>query len=144
MTLDDLLMAEAPLTRLTELPLPAALSYRLAILARAVRAHLDPFQTTRNALIEKYGETRPTTPEEQARGQGPEVKAVRPDAIVDFLRELRELVAVEVTVSEPPLDLAQLPATVTISAQDIRALGPLVTWNGAGPVVPNPPPFAPI
>jgi hypothetical protein len=133
-TLEALIAADAALKRLVDQPISVAASYRLAVLSKSVEAAMAPYRTAHETLVRKYGEERPTTDEERTRmpGAGASVLMVKPEHAEAFSREYADLVKEAVTLPHAPFDLATVP-TVLLSAREVGALGPLVTWNGEGP-----------
>ena len=55
--------AESALTRLLDVRMSAQLAYRVAKLAKAVRAETTHFTEQRDALIREYGDPSPEDPE---------------------------------------------------------------------------------
>ena len=129
-TLGHLLNADAPLGRLMRAELPALAAYRISKFGRFLSQEVQAFNEQRNALIKKYGETRPTTIEEAKAGMGPEITSVPPDRIEDFQRELFPLVDEPVT-SPLRLKLSWLGDT-KISSMDLLALEPFLDDDTQG------------
>lgn len=122
-TLGGLVQAEGALQRLTALRLPVKAAYHLSKLFGLVRAELKTFHEQRLVIVKELGtQTRDTVGDEQWQ--------VSPEHMPAFTTRVGELVAIEVTLPWGPLDLTPL-TTIEISADDLWALGPLVTLTTA-------------
>jgi len=125
MTLGELVAAEESLTRLLEVRVSAPLAYRLAKVAKAVRAETKHFYEQRDDYIRELGEP---VPADQATG-GVGAMRVKPDLVEEFLKRIAELSAVQAELDVRPLTLADLPE---ISGSDLLRLGSLVTDEPIG------------
>lgn len=117
-SLGTLAQAEAALQRLAAQRLPVKAAYHLAKLCTLVRTELKVFEEQRLAIVKELGVAGPA-----ALGQ--ESWQVAPDRMPDFTARITELVAIPVTIAWGPFDLS--PLAIDITAEDLLALGPLVT-----------------
>jgi len=129
-TLGGLAEAEPALARLAAIKLPYAAAYQVAKLTKAVAEELRHFHEQREALIREFGTSRPSTPDERARGGDETVIQVLASGPRwgEFLAQARELSLVPVTLQVPPFDLATVP-NLEIAATDLLQLGVLVVGD---------------
>jgi len=114
-TLGALVQAEPALAPICQLRVSAKSAYHLKKLAQLVAQETKHFHEERDALIKALG--NPTD------GGG---YAIAPDtdAFRDFVTQVTELAAIDVTIPWSPITLAML-GDATVSAADLQALGPL-------------------
>jgi hypothetical protein len=115
-TLGALVQAEPALAPICALKLSAKAAYHLKKLAQLVAQETTHFHAERDALIKDLGNPR--------EGGGFEI-APDTDAFRDFVTQLNELAAIDVTIPWSPITLAMLGDATGLSAADLQALGPL-------------------
>jgi hypothetical protein len=122
-TFGQLSMAAPALARLAAEKLPFQTAYGVAKLAKVVQEELQHFTDQRNALVREHGEAKP--------GGGPDEVHVTPAMASwpTFAQAAAELLAVTVHIPVGPIDLTAVTG-LTITAEDLLLLGPLVTIEG--------------
>ena len=110
MKLRDLVIAQEALGRLLTLELPAAVSYKVARVARPIEAELRAYEQSRVKLVQRLGE-------EAGQGQ----IMVLPEKAAEFNKEMNTLLDVDVDVKIRTIDPGIL-GEVGIRPGDIMAL----------------------
>jgi hypothetical protein len=132
-TLGALIEAQPALERLAAARLSVKTAYHIAKLIRLATPELQQFQTQRNALVQTFGAERPATAAERAANQGqPTTLEVTPENRPAFFAQVAELVSIPTTLAWTPLAIEALDG-VEITAADLLALGPFLTWDGDTP-----------
>lgn len=134
-TMGALLQAEGVLERLGTERVPARVAYHLAKLTDAVRAETKHFHERRRALITELGQERPPTPAEAEASGGAPVIEVTAENREAFASRVNEIAEVAVSIDKWLLTIDLLDA-FTLSSDDVRALGPLVTGEEAQSAAP--------
>ena len=114
-TLGALVQAEPALGPICQLRLSAKSAYHLKKLAQLVAIETKHFHEERDALIKALG---------NPNDGGGYAIAPDTDAFRDFVVQVTELAAIDVTIPWSPITLAML-GDATVSAADLQALGPL-------------------
>lgn len=114
-TVEQMLVANGKLDRITKLPLPIQVSYRLTKIANLLREEMRFFEMARDSLIQKYG---------VADGNGGYSIAPTSPKWGEYVTEMRALTAEEVAFPFTKIDVKDLPA---ITAEEVAALGFMLT-----------------
>lgn len=136
-TLGALVGAVAALRRLAGLKLPMKPAYHLSKLQKLVNDEMEHFDGRRKALLARLGAERASTPDEIAVGAAERDVYVKPEHWPEFEQEMRDLLAVPVTIPWGPFDLSALEKE-PITAGDLNALG--LHTDGALVILPDPVP----
>jgi len=112
LTLGELKDAEKGLTAILTTGLPIKLSYNLQKGLKAINQEFQNFESIRTELVKKYGTEQDGGFNVQAGSE--EFKL--------FMAEYEELNKVEVELWFTPINLNELPETVTISVVDLAPL----------------------
>lgn len=112
----DIITATQGIGELMGMPLPIALSFKLARLAKAITAEAKVIYEERDKLIRKYGETNEKG-ETQVKPNSPNIEAYNADA--------KTLFSQEVTLDLEPVEL---PATLEVKPGTLLAAIPFVTF----------------
>jgi hypothetical protein len=115
-TLRNLLESKEALSRLVAQPAPGKLAYRLAKVAKAVKAELDTYESARRPLCERLGELNEDKSAFEFKGDNAEA----------FKREHDELLAEETKLDVGHLNVDDL-GNLQISGADLLALEWLIT-----------------
>ena len=105
MKLSDLVNSRAALTTLNQEKLPAKVAYRISKIIRLVDPELEAYGKALNELIVKYD-----------LKQGDKVPP-------EFAKDLTDILAEDVTIEVPKLDITDLPS---MTAADMQALDWLI------------------
>lgn len=121
-TLKQLNNGFQPLQAIAANELPAKLAYKLGRIVAACNSEMESYRKAITALIKKYGE-------------GDEIKGykVEPEteAMVDFQREVEDLLNLEVEFWGDPIALAEIEPHAKLKASDLAWLDWLIT-DGEG------------
>lgn len=109
---------------LSQIRRPAATSWRMARVLRAVQDNLKEYEVERQRLVQELGVSRDPSPEEASLNGGQPVTYIPADKLQQFIEALTPIVMTEVTVNCHPIPLADLG---DISARELLALGPFVS-----------------
>ena len=115
-TLRNLLESRDALSRLIAQPAPGKLAYRLAKVAKAVKAELETYEGARQPLCERLGELNEEMSAFEFKGDNAEA----------FRREHDELLAEEASLDVGNLTVEDL-GNLQISGADLLALEWLIT-----------------
>lgn len=115
------------LGRLAALKLPILVAYHLKTLCRLVEPEVKHFEEERAKFIKELGKKRKATDAERALGWDDEVTIVENGPKkADFLRRMKELAEVKVTIRAFPVPLSVLGDGAEITAEDLLVLDPFV------------------
>jgi hypothetical protein len=112
---DNLIAAHGKIERLSALPLPVTVSYRLAKIAKFLAEEMRFFIAARDSLIKKHG---------VEDGSGNFKIEPKSKAWPDYVADLMLLVSEEVTFPFVKIDANDLPS---ITADEMAALGFMLT-----------------
>lgn len=124
-TLRNINLAAQVIAQLTELQLPAKLSYRVGKIARAIEKENKEYLRLRLELAKRVGTSRSTTEEEKQRGQGSEIwYLANPIQEEDFADGIKEIESIEVEINVDAIALSALgevaiPARVMQYMEDV-------------------------
>jgi len=110
--LETIVSARPKLEKLFSLPLPAKTSYRVMRLMKKITSELKMFEQKRIDLVKKYGE-----PTENNKN----IYNVKPDEILNFQKDMQEVLDVEIEIEFEPLTLDML-GNNAMSASDLLEL----------------------
>lgn len=113
MKLRDLVIAQEALGRLLALELPAAISYKIARVARPVQAELRSYEQERVKLVQRLGE-------DNEQGQ----IVVLPEKVIEFNKELDALLDVDVKPEIRAVD----PAILYEDGIKVKPADLMVLW----------------
>lgn len=124
-TLKNINLASQVIAQLTELSLPAKLSYRVGKIARAIEKENKEYIRLRLELAKRVGTARATTEQEKFAGQGSEIFYLA-DAKqeADFASGIKDIDSIEVEINVDAIALSALdgkdiPARVMQHMEDI-------------------------
>jgi hypothetical protein len=123
-TLGGIILAVPALEHLLALALPVPVLYHIGKLLRLARVETTAYEEQRVALIKAHGVEREPTIEERATG-ATSMFEVPPGQQGAYVEKLRELLAIDVTITARPLTLAEL-ATAAVAGTDLFALDQFV------------------
>jgi FAD/FMN-containing dehydrogenase len=99
--LRDILLAEQPLMRLSEIKMSALCAFRLGLVIRQIRPVLDTFYEHRNRLAREFGEEKD--------GQ----ITIPPDRVGEFMEKLKPLLEESVDVNFTPFNPQDIQGETT-------------------------------
>lgn len=117
MQLGQLIESKDALSRLAQEPLPAKTAYKLHKALKLIETEFEHYQKALAKLLERYGESHPTTQEPRISAQSPNWEA--------FQNEYQELLQTPVKLELPTLSIEEL--TCNLRAIDLVALEYLIT-----------------
>jgi hypothetical protein len=97
-SLKEIKLAEAPLTKFIEQTIPIKLAYRLGKLIRLMQQELQQIEASRIKLVKQYG----------TENEGSSTIEVKPESMQQFNEEWLELLDTQADIDFEPIDAAVL------------------------------------
>lgn len=105
MKLIKIVQAIDGLNKICNIELPAVESFKVVKLVGEIESHINNYNTQRNKLLKKYGDTEDDT-----------TFSIRPEECEDFMKEINELGEIEIDLD---FEKIKLPKDLAIKASDI-------------------------
>lgn len=122
-TIEELLIAEKPLSVLAQAKVPAALAFQISKAIKVVGEELKSVRESQFVIAEKYGERGEDGELVERNGMYP----ILPDKMEDFNKEMNDLLATKVSLNISLLSVGKLDGYVELSGSDMLALTKFLT-----------------
>lgn len=117
-TVEELLIAEKPLSALAQAKLPVGAAYQISKIIKVVGEELRAVRESQFTIAEKYGERD----EQGELVERNNMYPIIPEKMKDFNKEMEDLLSQKVSLNITPFGLERIEGAIDLTASDLMAL----------------------